>query len=115
MHRTAKLTVFGRRLLVERIEIEGWPVAHAAAMTGVSRQTATNRVRRYRAEGPDGLEDRSSRPRRSPRSLAPEQVAAILAASGSIVALGAAIVAGGTLSEPLGWACLVAGLAIGGS
>ena len=80
MHRTAKLTVFGRRLLVERIELEGWPVAHAAAMTGVSRQTATKWVRRYRAEGLDGLEDRSSRPHRSPRSLAPEQVAAILAA-----------------------------------
>ena len=39
----------------------------------------------------------------------------ILTASGSIVALGAAIVAGGSLGEPLGWACLVAGLAIGGS
>jgi hypothetical protein len=39
----------------------------------------------------------------------------ILIASGSIVALGGAIVAGGTLGEPLGWACIVAGLAIGGS
>jgi transposase len=72
--------VFGRRLLVERIEVEGWPIAHAAAMTGVSRQTATKWVRRYRAEGLAGLEDRSSRPRRSPRQLAPGQVAAILAA-----------------------------------
>jgi len=80
MHRKAKLTVFGRRLLVDRIELEGWPVAHAAAMTGVSRQTATKWVRRYRAEGLAGLEDRSSRPHRSPRRLAPEQVAAILAA-----------------------------------
>jgi transposase InsO family protein len=80
VHRRAKLTVFGRRLLVERIELEGWPIAHAAAMTGVSRQTATKWVRRYRTEGLDGLEDRSSRPHRSPRSLAPEQVAAILAA-----------------------------------
>ena len=80
MHRRAKLTVFGRRLLVERIELEGWPIAHAAAMTGVSRQTATKWVRRYRTEGLAGLEDRSSRPRRSPRRLAPEQVAAILAA-----------------------------------
>jgi len=80
MHRRAKLTVFGRRLLVERIELEGWPIAHAAAMTGVSRQTATKWVRRYRAQGLAGLEDRSSRPHRSPRSLAPAQVAAILAA-----------------------------------
>jgi transposase InsO family protein len=80
MHRTAKLTVFGRRLLVERIELEGWPIAHAATMTGVSRQTATKWVRRYRAEGLAGLEDRSSRPHRSPRRLASEQVSAILAA-----------------------------------
>jgi len=80
VHRRAKLTVFGRRLLVERIEVEGWPIAHAAAMTGVSRQTATKWVRRYRAEGLAGLEDRSSRPRRSPRQLAPGQVAVILAA-----------------------------------
>jgi len=80
MHRKAKLTVFGRRLLVDRIELEGWPIAHAAAMTGVSRQTATKWVRRYRADGLAGLEDRSSRPHRSPRRLAPEQVAAILTA-----------------------------------
>jgi transposase InsO family protein len=80
MHRKAKLTVFGRRLLVERIEVEGWPVAHAAAMTGVSRQTATKWVRRYRAEGLAGLEDRSSRPRHSPRALPQAQIAAILAA-----------------------------------
>lgn len=39
----------------------------------------------------------------------------ILIASASIVALGAAIVVGGSLGVPLGWACLVAGLAIGGS
>jgi transposase len=80
VHRRAKLTVFGRRLVVERIELEGWPIAHAAAMTGVSRQTASKWLQRYRAEGLVGLEDRSSRPRRFPRSLPPEQVAAILAA-----------------------------------
>ena len=39
----------------------------------------------------------------------------ILIASGSIVALGAAVVAGGSLGVPLGWACLIAGFAIGGS
>jgi hypothetical protein len=30
VHRKLKLTVFGLRLLVERIELEGWPVARAA-------------------------------------------------------------------------------------
>jgi transposase InsO family protein len=79
-HRRAKLTVFGRRLLVERIELEGWPVAHAAGMAGVSRATAYKWLRRYRAGGLAGLEDRSSRPHRSPRTLPEAQVAAILVA-----------------------------------
>lgn len=39
----------------------------------------------------------------------------ILIASGSIFALGAAVVDGGSLGVPLGWACLIAGFAIGGS
>ncbi len=39
----------------------------------------------------------------------------ILIASGSIVALGVAIIAGGSLGEPLGWACVAAGVAIAGS
>jgi len=77
-HRRAKLTVFGRQLLVDRIETDGWTVAHAAAAAGVSRQTATKWVRRYRESGKAGLEDRSSRPRRSPRSLPDESVEAIL-------------------------------------
>lgn len=79
-HRTARLNVFGRQLLVTRIEVDGWPVAHAAAAQGVSRQTACKWVARYRAEGWPGLEDRSSRPRRSPRRTPPEQEAAIVAA-----------------------------------
>ena len=29
---------------MDRIELEGWPIAHAAAMTGVSLQTATKQV-----------------------------------------------------------------------
>src|SRR3989304_2789667 len=37
VHGRSKLTVFGRRLLVERIELEGWPIAHAAEMAGGSR------------------------------------------------------------------------------
>jgi transposase InsO family protein len=79
-HRRAKLTLLGRRLLVDRILIEGMAVAHAADMAGVSRQTAWKWLRRFEAEGEAGLEDRTSRPRRSPRALSGEQVEAILAA-----------------------------------
>ena len=66
VHRNARLTPVGRRILVERIEVEGWPVAVAAESMGVSRETAYRWLRRWRSEGVSGLEDRSSRPRRSP-------------------------------------------------
>lgn len=64
-HVNARLTVHGRRLIVDRVAA-GRPVAHIAAELGVSRQTAYRWVRRFRAEGPAGLADRSSRPRSTP-------------------------------------------------
>jgi transposase InsO family protein len=79
-HPRTKLTVFGRQLLVARVEVLGWPVAHAAAMQGISRATGYKWLRRYRAEGDPGLLDRSSRPRRSPRALSTDQARAIVAA-----------------------------------
>jgi transposase InsO family protein len=79
-HRTARLNLFGRRLLVTRIAVDGWPIAKAAEAQGVSRTTAHKWIARYRAEGWSGLEDRSSRPHRSPRLTPPEQVEAILRA-----------------------------------
>ena len=79
-HRTARLNVFGRQLLVTRIELDGWPVAKAAEAQGVSRTTAHKWIARYRAEGWPGLEDRNSRPHRSPHLTAPDEVAAILRA-----------------------------------
>ncbi|MCX5077397.1 IS481 family transposase [Streptomyces sp. NBC_00513] len=64
-HRNARLTVFGRRLLIERV-VSGRPVAHVAAEMGISRATAHKWMRRWRAEGEAGLHDRSSRPRTKP-------------------------------------------------
>lgn len=66
MHRNAKLSPAGRLVLVQRIAA-GRPVAHVAAEMGIARQTAYRWWRRFREEGVLGLEDRSSRPRRSPR------------------------------------------------
>jgi transposase InsO family protein len=80
LHRTARLTPFGRQLLVERILVEGWPPATAAEMLGVSRATAYKWLRRYRDEGAAGLEDRSARPRRRPRALPEREVRRILVA-----------------------------------
>jgi len=68
-HRNARLTVHGRRLLVERVVVGGWSVATAAEAAGVSRATVYKWVARWRAEGEAGLGDRSSRPARSPRRL----------------------------------------------
>ena len=75
-----KLTPAGRKLLVERITQLGYPVALAAEMQGVSRSCAYMWLRRWRAEGEAGLEDRSCRPHRSPRRLDPEVEQRILAA-----------------------------------
>ena len=65
-HRNARLTVHGRRLLVERV-VAGRPVAHVAAELGISCATGHKWVRRHRLEGDAGLVDRSSRPHHSPR------------------------------------------------
>jgi transposase len=78
LHRSARLTPFGRRLLVERIVVEGWSAAIAAETLGVSRATAYKWLRRYRIEGLAGLEDRSPRPLRRPRSLDEREVRRIL-------------------------------------
>ena len=64
-HRNARLTPAGRKTLVERIAA-GSPIAHVAAQMGISRATATKWWRRWQTEGDPGLQDRSSRPHRSP-------------------------------------------------
>jgi transposase InsO family protein len=65
MHANARLTIHGRRLLIDRI-LTGRPVAHVAAEMGISAATAWKWWRRWRHEGDAGLVDRSSRPHRSP-------------------------------------------------
>jgi transposase InsO family protein len=79
-HPSARLTVFSRQLLVKRVVIDGWPTATVAEQLGISRATAYKWVRRYRADGLPGLEDRSSRPHRSPRRSSDEVTATILRA-----------------------------------
>ena len=63
-HPNARLTLRGRLLLCERIELQGWRVHEAAAAAGISRQTASKWLARWRVEGAAGLADRSSRPQR---------------------------------------------------
>ena len=71
-HRNARLTVHGRRLLVRRVRIEGMPVAHVAKAMGISRQCVHRWVSRFDTEGDAGLEDRSSRPHRTPTRTSAE-------------------------------------------
>jgi transposase InsO family protein len=73
-HGRARLTPFGRLVLVQRVLAEGWTVPRAAEAARVSRATVYKWLCRYRELGLAGLEDASSRPRRSPRRT-PEAVA----------------------------------------
>jgi transposase InsO family protein len=76
-HPRAKLTVEGRRLLVERVLELGWSVPMAAEAQGCSAATGYKWIRRFTIEGHRGLHDRSSRPHRSPARLSPAREAAI--------------------------------------
>jgi transposase InsO family protein len=77
-HRNARLTVHGRLLIVERHRA-GWPQARVAEQLGVSRGTVKKWIDRYQADGPAGLEDRSSRPHTTPRRTDDEVEARVLA------------------------------------
>ncbi|MFH8533351.1 IS481 family transposase [Streptomyces tendae] len=100
-HPNARLTVHGRRLLIERVRA-GRPVAHVADEMGISRTTAHKWVRRWQAEGDAGLYDRSSHPLSTPhrtpadvetricelrreRKLGPARIGPILAMPASTV------------------------------
>lgn len=72
-HKNARLTVSGRVLLVQRALKEGLRVAEVAQAQGVSVRTAYKWLNRYRTEGEEGLQDRSSRPVSCPHALAPER------------------------------------------
>ena len=73
-HARAALTPLGRRLLVDRVLVEGWSVAAACESMGVSRATGYKWLRRWREEGPNGLVDRSSRPQSCPSALSTARV-----------------------------------------
>ena len=67
VHSGARSCRASRVLLVERISLRGWPAELAAAAAGLSRRSAFKWLRRYREQGAEGLNDRSSRPHRMPR------------------------------------------------
>lgn len=65
-HSRAKTTPRSRELLVRRIQAEGWSRREAAEAFGLSRRTVQKWLKRWRLEGVDGLQTRSSRPKLCP-------------------------------------------------
>jgi transposase InsO family protein len=79
LHANARLSLKGRELLVERVEVAGWSLTKAAEAAGVSERTAGKWLARWRAEGGVGLFDRSSAPKVVANRTQPQTVEAILA------------------------------------
>jgi transposase InsO family protein len=77
LHGNARTCLHGRRLIVERVLRQGWTLAAAAEAAGVSVRTVSKWLVRFRAEGVDGLLDRSSAPERVPHRTGEERVEAI--------------------------------------
>src|SRR5215469_5815423 len=78
VHKNARLTVHCRALLVERV-LRGEPKIQAARRFAISVKTVEKWLRRYQQEGSSGLQDRSCRPRRSPRATVRELSLAVVA------------------------------------
>ena len=78
-HANARLTVHGRAELVRRVVEQGRPVAHVVIELNVSRATGYKWLARWRAEGPAGLHDRSSRAHRLPTKTPAALEAKVLA------------------------------------
>ena len=77
LHANARSCPRSRRLLVDRVLRERWSVMEAAAAAGITDRTARRWLARWRAEGPVGLLDRSSAPKRIPHKTPPGRVSAI--------------------------------------
>lgn len=94
VHKNARLTPYRRGELVQRLT-QGEPAARVAAALQVSVRTVRKWGARYRAEGPEGLADRSSRPGGSPRQTP------------------AALALGIKVLRRQGWTCAQLGQAVG--
>src|SRR5438067_799082 len=98
LHANAALSWSGRRLLAERVAVQGWTLTAAAEAAGVSVRCARKWVSRYRSEGEHGLYDRSSAPKRVANRTPTDRVAIIVSLRG--LRMTAAEIAE-TLSMPL--------------
>jgi transposase InsO family protein len=77
MHKNASLTPKGREAMVRSVVDGGLSYSAAACQFHTTAKTVAKWVRRFRAEGVDGLHDRSSRPHSSPSQTSPATCAVI--------------------------------------
>src|ERR1044072_5565633 len=77
VHKNARLTPAGREIMVRRVVEGGQRPQAVGGALGVCPGTVRKWVARFRAEGPAGLQDRSSRPNRLRRPTPPDTVARI--------------------------------------
>ena len=78
-HQNARLTIHSREQIARMVVEQGLTRKAAAAAFRVSEKTAGKWVRRYRAAGVAELQDRSSRPHRSPRRTSSSLLEKVLA------------------------------------
>ena len=78
VHKNARLTPHSRADLARRIQAGQTPKAVATAF-GVDAKTVAKWVKRFETEGPDGLMDRSSRPRKLYRPTPAQTVDQVIA------------------------------------
>ena len=79
LHGNARTCLHSRRLIVERVVEQGWTLTAAAEAAGVSVRTVSKWLVRFRADGVDGLLDRSSAPERVPLRTPEERVELVAA------------------------------------
>jgi len=78
IHKNARLTLVRRREMVQDVVERKLTLTAAAAAHAVSVPTVRKWVGRYLAHGEAGLRDGSSRPRLSPRAIAPRTALAVI-------------------------------------
>jgi transposase InsO family protein len=76
-HKNAPLTPKGREAMVRCVVDGGVSKASAARQFNTTAKTVRKWVERFKAEGGDGLRDRSSRPHSLPNQTAPAKCAAV--------------------------------------
>ena len=79
LHGNARTCPHSRRLIVRRVELDGWTLAQTAEAVGVSVRTVSKWLRCWREQGEPGLLDRSSAPRLVPARTEERRLAVIAA------------------------------------